>query len=205
MKYEQMASLPTLPELKAMQNANAFNKKVQLKQQITKKYHNNGLIKDGDFDYKLTFDLKVINLFAMMCYDVCFELKDTIKKYNIENNRNFILSNKFVQSIKKMEDCRKRLEHHSLEATQEFVKIFEGIQDKDNNVKSLDYLFEIVDTYEFFLQLYAFLVLECGENLKELKKLFGNLKKLLKTKDINIKEPDWEALSKTSKTVKNAE
>lgn len=207
MRYEKMASLPTLPELKAMQeqeakikNANAFNKGVELK----KKFHSNGMIKDGDFDNKFLFMLKAINFFAMMSYDTCFELNQRIKEYNKQKNRDFLLSNKLRQAVKKMEDTRKRLEHHSLQATQELATLFEGIEDADGKMKPLSFFFEIVDTFEYLLQIFGYLILECDEDPKELKELYHNLKNLLKTENIRdrLQEPDWNKLIELEKSIK---
>lgn len=207
MRYEKMASLPTLPELKAMQeqeakikNANAFNKGVELKN----KFHSNGMIKDGDFDNKFLFMLKAINFFAMMSYDTCFELNQRIKEYNKQKNRDFLLSNKLRQAVKKMEDTRKRLEHHSLQATQELATLFEGIEDADGKMKPLSFFFEIVDTFEYLLQIFGYLILECDEDPKELKELYHNLKNLLKTENIRdrLQEPDWNKLIELEKSIK---
>lgn len=214
MRYEQMASLPTLPDLKAMQQAQpdlkgkattikhtqTFNKGVELKN----KFHSNGMIKDGDFDNKFLFMLKVINFFAMMSYDTCFELNQRIKEYNKQKNRNFLLSNKLRQAVKKMEDTRKRLEHHSLQATQELATLFEGIEDTDGKIKPLSFFFEIVDTFEYLLQIFGYLILECDEDPKELKELYHNLKNLLKTENIRnrLQEPDWNKLIELENGIK---
>lgn len=207
MRYEQMASLPTLPELKAMQemeakikNTNAFNKGVELKN----KFHPNGMLKDGDFDTKFVFLLKAINFFAMMSYDTCFDLNEKIKEYNKKTHREFMLNNKFIRAVKKMEDSRKRLEHHSLQATQEFATLFEGIEDSNGKMKPLSFFFEIIDTFEYLLQIFGYLILECNEDPKELKKLFKNLKKLLKNEQISnsLTEPDWNKLIKLQTTIK---
>lgn len=213
MRYEQMASLPTLPQLKAMQqaqpdlkgkatpikNTDAFNKGVELKS----KFHSNGMLKDGDFDIKFLFMLKAINYFAMMSYDTCFELNERIKEYNKKTGHTFLLSNKLRQTVKKMEDTRKRLEHHSLQATQELATLFEGIEDTDGKMKPLSFFFEIVDTFEYLLQIFGYLILECDEDPMELKELFHKLRKLLKTEKIRngIQEPNWNKLIELEKTV----
>lgn len=206
MRYEQMASLPTLPELKAMQemqakikNANAFNKRVEIKN----KFHPNGMLKDGDFDTKFVFLLKAINFFAMMSYDTCFELNEKIKEYNKKTHREFMLNNKFIRAVKKIEDTRKRLEHHSLQATQELATLFEGIEDTNGKMKPLSFFFEIIDTFEYLLQIFGYLILECDEDPKELKKLFENMRKLLKNEQTrnSLTEPDWDKLIKLQATI----
>lgn len=206
MRYEQMASLPTLPELKAMQemqakikNANAFNKRVEIKN----KFHPNGMLKDGDFDTKFVFLLKAINFFAMMSYDTCFELNERIKEYNKKTHREFMLNNKFIRAVKKMEDTRKRLEHHSLQATQELATLFEGIEDTNGKMKPLSFFFEIIDTFEYLLQIFGYLILECNEDPKELRNLFENMRKLLKNEQTrnSLTEPDWDKLIKLQATI----
>lgn len=206
MRYEQMASLPTLPELKAMQemqakikNANAFNKRVEIKN----KFHPNGMLKDGDFDTKFVFLLKAINFFAMMSYDTCFELNEKIKEYNKKTHREFMLNNKFIRAVKKMEDTRKRLEHHSLQATQELATLFEGIEDTNGKMKPLSFFFEIIDTFEYLLQIFGYLILECNEDPKELRNLFENMRKLLKNEQTrnSLTEPDWDKLIKLQATI----
>lgn len=206
MRYEQMASLPTLPELKAMQemqakikNANAFNKRVEIKN----KFHPNGMLKDGDFDTKFVFLLKAINFFAMMSYDTCFELNEKIKEYNKKTHREFMLNNKFIRAVKKIEDTRKRLEHHSLQATQELATLFEGIEDTNGKMKPLSFFFEIIDTFEYLLQIFGYLILECNEDPKELRNLFENMRKLLKNEQTrnSLTEPDWDKLIKLQATI----
>lgn len=206
MRYEQMASLPTLPELKAMQemqakikNANAFNKRVEIKN----KFHPNGMLKDGDFDTKFVFLLKAINFFAMMSYDTCFELNERIKEYNKKTHREFMLNNKFIRAVKKMEDTRKRLEHHSLQATQELATLFESIEDTNGKMKPLSFFFEIIDTFEYLLQIFGYLILECNEDPKELRNLFENMRKLLKNEQTrnSLTEPDWDKLIKLQATI----
>lgn len=201
-----MASLPTLPELKAMQemqakikNANAFNKRVEIKN----KFHPNGMLKDGDFDTKFVFLLKAINFFAMMSYDTCFELNEKIKEYNKKTHREFMLNNKFIRAVKKIEDTRKRLEHHSLQATQELATLFEGIEDTNGKMKPLSFFFEIIDTFEYLLQIFGYLILECNEDPKELRNLFENMRKLLKNEQTrnSLTEPDWDKLIKLQATI----
>lgn len=215
MRYEQMASLPTLPELKAMQqaqhpqgvstnkatikNIQTFNRKVELKE----KFHSNGILKDGDFDTKFVFMLKAINFFAMMTYDTCFELKERVKEYNKATEHNFLIDNKLRQAVKKMEDTRKRLEHHSQQVTDGLVALFSELEDKDGNIKPLDFFFAIVDTFDFFLQIFCYSILQCNEDPKELKKLFNKLKNLLKDESLRngLKEPDWNKLIELQKTI----
>ena len=198
MKYQQMQTLPSPREMKMYQNVDTFNKMANFK-------GNGGKVfPTTDFDRKFIFLLKAVNFFAMMSYDINFELSQQIKNFNKEHNRNFMLSKKFKDQVNKMEKTRERLQHHTLMATSELATLFEAIEDEKGNIKPLSNFFDCMDTFECIFQEVAMLILHANEETPKLKSLFLYLKKRLpKEVQKDLQEPNWEALEKTGESCSN--
>lgn len=193
MMYNQMQTLPSPREMKMYQNVDTFNK-------VSNAIGNGGKVfPTTDFDRKFIFLLKAVNFFAMMSYDINFELSQQIKEFNKEHNRNFMLTKKFKDQVNKMEQVRERLQHHTLNATSELAKLFELIEDEKGNIKPLSFFFECMDTFEYIFQVVAMLILQANEEPAKLKSLFLYLKKRLpKEAQKELQEPNWDALIETA-------
>lgn len=159
---------------------------------------------EEQFNSDLVFLLKSANIFALMSYDIVQETKKAVDEYNKKANENYILSNKFRRSAKKMNEHREQMAHFALTLTKELSDVLgEHEDDEENKIKPLSLFQEVCDTYERFAELLGAILLQSNEQVDYLKELWGKLRSEVKSNFVQIDEPNWEELESLTNTARN--